>query len=180
MVVGWSRYFHKIKIKQIGRYKPGDNSDTGVLEGVGLWPICNMNKSTTTKKLWINTSYWILPIECRLIIERNGHCWPTYLDALIGGLDYGRLDFVCLMAYQLCFRFRRLALVQLSSFSCTWNGDFETKFSPAQTGPNKCHSRTRTRKMQPNKKKKNKNIREEWKKRKKTYINKNIFNRKID
>lgn len=101
---------------------PGESSDTGVLDGVGLCPggrkcegdpLLDPPPAVEKFERGVRFRYWI------------HKTFLAYLHEDFDVKDYGHLDLVRRVAFR-----QHLALVLLSSSSCTWNAGFETKFSP--------------------------------------------------
>lgn len=101
---------------------PGESSDTGVLDGVGLCPggrKCEgdplLEPPPVPLKRKTRSNY---DVNCQFASV-------THLHEDFDVKDYGHLDLV----HRVAFR-QHLALVLLSSSSYTLIDDFETKFSP--------------------------------------------------
>jgi hypothetical protein len=108
---------------------PGESSDTGVLDGVGLCPggrKCEGDPLLEPPPVAVtrNNQAWEMMLDCGL--QRLSQ--STHLHEDFDVKDYGHLDLVRRVAFH-----QHLALVLLSSSSCTSIGDFETKFSPKKS-----------------------------------------------
>lgn len=113
------------KLKILKLDLPGESSDTGVLDGVGLCPggrKCEGDPLLEPPPVAEIREAWG---RFEIKIVRRKTLPKIYLHEDFDVKDYGHLDLVRRVAFR-----QHLALVLLSSSSCTWNVDFETKFSP--------------------------------------------------